>query len=55
MLHNEMKRTKWRCSRTSSISENLANKSSGIDQSKTSKFALILPSLVLLGSTLLPI
>jgi hypothetical protein len=38
-----------------SISENLANKSSGIDQSKTSKFSLILPSCVLFGSTLWPI
>lgn len=38
-----------------SILENLANKSSGIDQSKISKFSLIRTSFVLLGSTLLPI
>lgn len=37
------------------ISENLANKSSGMDQSRTSKFSLILVSFVLLGSTLWPI
>jgi len=36
------------------ISENLAISSSGIDQSKTSKFPLILDSLVLFGSTLWP-
>lgn len=38
-----------------SISENLENKSSGMDQSKTSKFSLILASFVLFGSTLWPI
>ena len=35
-------------------SENLANKSSGIDQSKMSKFSLILDSEVLFGSILWP-
>lgn len=38
-----------------SIPENLASKSSGMDQSKTSKFSLIRTSFVLLGSKLLPI